>query len=163
MKSFLKIVTILLITLFVISCSRSDDNASTPATNDYFLKAKVDGVQYTATAVQTNATKIGSGATTTITINSLVSGKNFKFTLIGTPTIGTYVLDSNSSIGEMSYVESSLNYSTLICPDNSGTLVITSLNATYIEGTFNFTAKSSSICSDAAKTITEGTFKIKFI
>lgn len=166
MKTIKTTFAILFILLFTFSCSNNNDE--TPAQNqptaaDYFLKAKVNGVQYTATSVQTNATKIGSGTTTTITINSSVAGKNFKFTLIGNPATGTFPLNYNSSNGDLGYVESSLNYSTLICPDNSGTIIITAVSNTEIADTFNFVAKSSTICSDAAKIITEGTFKIKFI
>jgi Family of unknown function (DUF6252) len=165
MKTIQHIIAILTIAFLTFACSNNDDEpvATQQPVSDYFLKAKVNGVQYTATAAQTNATKIGSGATTTITINSSVAGKNFKLTLVGSPAAGTFQLNADSSNGEMSYVESSLNYSTLICPDNSGTLIITAVNATSIEGTFNFVAKSSAICSDAAKTITEGSFKSKFI
>jgi hypothetical protein len=166
MKTLKQTLAILFILLLTSSCSNNDDDPQTTipqTTADYFLKAKVNGVQYTATSAQTNATKIGSGATTTITINSSVASKNFKFTLIGTPATGTFTLNYNSSNGEMGYVESSLNYSTLICPDNTGTLIITAVSNTEIEGTFNFVAKSSTICSDAAKTITEGSFKSKFI
>jgi Family of unknown function (DUF6252) len=172
LKITIEILFILLLTicfassLTLVSCSNNDDDPQTTIplpVADYFLKAKVNGVQYTATSTQTNATKIGSGATTTITINSSVAGKNFKFTLIGTPATGTFPLNENSSNGDLSYMESSLNYSTLICPDNSGTLIITAVSNTEIAGTFNFVAKSSTICSDAAKTITEGSFKIKFI
>jgi hypothetical protein len=165
MKIIKPTIAILIISLLSISCSKNDEEAiptPTPVAN-YFLRAKVNGVQYTATSVQTNATKIGSGATTTITINSSVAGKNFKFTLIGTPATGTFPLNYNSSNGDLGYIESSLNYSTLICPDNSGALIITAVSNTEIVGTFNFVAKSSTICSDAAKTITEGSFKSKFI
>jgi hypothetical protein len=114
--------------------------------NSYFLKAKVNGVQYTATSAQTNATKIGSGALTTATINSSVAGKNFKFILIGAPATGTFHLDCNSLKGKMSLVETSLNYSTIICPVNSGILIITAVTNTLIEGNFNFVAKSSASC-----------------
>ena len=164
MKSLKNTFAILGLTILAFSCGKDDIPTTTPTpTFDYFLKAKVNAVSYDATDAQTNATKIGSGATTTMTINSAVGGKSFKFTLIGTPTTRTFPLDSNSSNGDMSYVESSLNYSTLICPENSGTLIITAVSNTEIAGTFNFTAKSSTICSDAAKIITDGSFKIKFI
>ncbi len=165
MKTLKNTFAILFITLMTFSCSNNDETPQnqTPVASEYFFRAKVNAVSYEATAAQTNATKIGSGATTTITINSAVGGKSFKFTLIGTPTTGTFPLDYNSSNGDLGYVESSMNYSTLICPDNSGTLIITALNSTSIEGTFNFIAKSSTICSDAAKTITDGSFKSRFI
>ncbi|GEM_PF-3417109 len=169
LKNTIVKVMLVAFTIFSISlttsCSSDDETPQnqTPVGSDYFFRAKVNTVSYDATAAQTNATKIGSGATTTITINSAIGGKSFKFTLIGTPATGTYPLDYNSSNGDLGYVESSLNYSTLICPDNSGTLTITTLNSTSIEGTFNFVVKSSTICSDAAKTITEGSFKSRFI
>ncbi len=166
MKTLKNTFAILFITILILSCSNSDDETpqnQTPVGSDYFFRAKVNAVVYDATSAQTNATKIGSGATTTITINSAVGGKSFKFTLIGTPATGSFPLNYESSNGDLGYVENSMNYSTLICPDNSGILTITALNSTSIEGTFSFVAKSSTICSDLAKTVTEGSFKSRFI
>ena len=164
MKKFITIFAILIITLLSFSCSKSDDS-STPATPtaDYFLKAKIDGVQY-----QTDAAYrvLASNTDDRITITSILSdGRNFEI-IVDYPTgTGDYSFPApitSSYFGSLKYGDTSATnaiWGTNGCPGTTGTLTITALSMTEISGTFSFTGKKTGNCADAPKVITEGSFK----
>ena len=165
MKILKKTFAILLVTVLAFSCGNDDAPApAPPATSDYFLRAKVDSVQYEAVAPRVLASK----ATDRLTIRSILPDNRTFELVIDLPTgagTGTYSYPMPSTanyILGMSYDEgTSTNaiWRTGACSGTSGTLTITALSATEVSGTFSFIGKRTSFCSNPAKIITEGSFK----
>jgi hypothetical protein len=159
----LKIVTILFITLTSISCNKDDDNPAPAPTADYFMKAKIDGVQY-----QTDAPfrVLASSETGRIQISSLLSdSRNIVLKITDPKGVGTYLFPVPASadyLVSMEYGDASALtalWRTGACSSTTGTITITTLSATEVSGTFSFAGKRTSFCSDPAKNITEGSFK----
>ena len=77
MKILKKIFAILFISIVTISCNNNDDNSETPTpTANYFLKAKIDGVQYETDAA---FRVLSTDDNDRITITSVLSdNRNFK-------------------------------------------------------------------------------------
>jgi heat shock protein HslJ len=166
MKTLQKTILLVLITLFSINCSKSDDIPAptpTPVANDNFIKAKIDGVDY---MVSGNAV---TGAQNSIAFDfrSDISGggTGMDFSIIGQAAVGTYNFTYNnvSTVGRLNYRLSNDIYSSGICNTSSGTLTIIAKNGKTIEGTFSFSGKKILGCAAAQKIITDGTFKITFI
>lgn len=163
MKSILNSFAILFVSLLTISCNNDDDPPTpTTATNDNFIKAKIDGVDYMV-----------SGSAITGDQNSLAfnfrsdisgGGTGMDFSINGQAVVGTYALNySNASTaGRLNYRLNGDIYSSGICSTSGGTLTITAKNQKTIEGTFSFTGKKALGCSDAPKVISNGTFKVTF-
>lgn len=164
MKLFKRIFAILLVTILTISCGGDDDNGSpepTP-TSSRFMKAKIDGVDYSADGI-----RVLAGFTTNkITITSvLADNRNFEIVLNYSTGVGTYLVptpeDKDYSV-KLVYGEGNVSssvFSAGACTGTTGTLVITTLNENEIAGTFSFTAKKAGGCTDTAKEITEGSFR----
>jgi hypothetical protein len=169
MKNLKTIFAILFISLLALSCSNEDNE--TPAQNqtpasDYFFKAKIDGVQYTASAIQV----LSSSSTERITITSVLSdNRNFELQISRPTGLGTYNYPTPVAADyllRMTYGDASSAtalWKTGTCSLTTGTLTITALSATEISGNFLFTGKRTSFCSDAGKIITEGSFKSKIV
>ena len=167
MKTIKTTFAILIITIFTFSCSNNDEVLSPaqnqPPASNYFFKAKIDGVQYTASAAHV----LAGSSTDRITITSVISdNRNFELQISRPTGLGTYnyPLPSGSDyVLRMSYGDASSAtaiWRTGTCASTtSGTLTITAISATEISGTFSFTGKRTSFCSDPAKQITEGSFK----
>lgn len=164
MKNLKNAFALLLVAVLTFSCGNDDEpNPANPATTfDYFLKAKVDGVQYDA-----GPGRVLAGKTTDrLTISSTMpDNRNFEL-IINRPTgIGTYTYPAPAAadyVIRMSYSDASSATSIWrvnSCSAATGTLTISALSTTEISGTFSFTGKRTSFCSDTAKTITEGLFK----
>lgn len=166
MKTLKKIASIVLITLFSISCSHSDDSSTTPTptptVNDNFIRCKIDGVDYAATGTAVT----GAQNSLAFDFRSDISGGGIgmDFSLNGQAAVGTYTPNyaNATTIGRLNYRSPDI-YSSGICSTSSGTLTITAKNGKTIEGTFSFTGKKVLGCSSAAKTITNGTFKVTFL
>jgi Family of unknown function (DUF6252) len=163
MKTILKTIAILFITSLTISCSSNDNPATPPPTSNYFLKAKIDGVQY-----QTDAAfrVLSNSSVDRIQITSVLSDNRSFELQIDRPTgIGTYSVPTPSGVNyvlRMQYSDATSATSvwrTDACSGTTGTLTITALSATEISGTFSFVGKRTGSCSDPAKVITEGSFK----
>ena len=166
MKKIQTTIAILFIALFSISCSSSDDSpaqvAPVPAAN-YFLKAKINDVQYQTDAPFRVST---SRSTDRITIGSnLADGRNFELVIDRPTGTGTYSvpLPAGTNYGmALRYGDASSSsaiWSVGVCSGTTGTLTITALSATEISGTFTFTAKRTGGCAVAPISITEGSFK----
>ena len=164
-NSILKTVSILALALLTFSCGKDDAPAATPLPtgSDYFLKAKVDGAQY-----QTDAAfrVLTSRSVDRITVGSTLSdNRNFELKVDGSFGVGTFNYPSPSGAAydlSLTYGDASSSsaiWKTGSCTGTTGTLTITALSATEISGTFSFTGKRTGSCADAAKTITEGSFK----
>ena len=164
MKNPKNTFALLLVAILTFSCGNNDEpNPTNPATTfDYFLKAKVDGVQYDAGPGRVLAAK----TTDRLTISSTMpDNRNFEL-IINRPTgTGTYTYPEPSGADysiRMSYSEATSATSIWrvnSCSAATGTLTISTLSTTEVSGTFSFTGKRTSFCSDPAKIITEGSFK----
>lgn len=162
MKNKLNIFTLIIFTLLTLSCSHDEDNSATSQpTDDYFFKAKVDGVQYTKTGFQVGASLKTNGG---ILIASL-GGESFQIHVDNVATTGTYPTTSlaGNPISRMAvtYGNPAVIYQTGDC-GTSGVLIITSISSTEVTGTFSFTGTTiGGACPRPIKTITEGSFKSK--
>ena len=175
----LSLLVAIMVATIVTSCSKSDAAATTapPATTSgSFINTKIDGAVFNSAAStlgMTIASRQGSGAATTISLlgnltsNVTASGatsESVTITLLGVTTTGTYALNlANKDTAVLGYTYApsggtAVGYTTGDCSGTTGSLIITSLTATQIEGTFTCTAKKESTCN-LTKTITEGTFK----
>ena len=110
------------------------------------------------------ATRTGSGDNTQM----IVVGNNMNFdalgfTTHGITTTGTYPLNQEIDIAGMMYTDGTteVSYGTTDCPASSGNLVITYIDETKVEGTFQFVANNEDDCADS-RTITEGSFSAIF-
>lgn len=165
MKTLKNTFVLLFISLLTISCSNDDDDSSVPTpTTDYFFKAKIDGVQYTANAIQVIAGITGSSRKTLSVICATSTG-NFDFNLnkVGEIETGTYVvgnLDDNIFFDMYYGNMTTTSFAADVC-DCDGTLTITAISATEVSGTFSFTAKKAGQCDQPAKVITEGSFRCR--
>jgi hypothetical protein len=161
MKTLKNIIAILIITTFTISCSHNDDTTTTPlpAANNNFIRCKIDGVDYavTGTAITGDQNSLAFNFRSDIT----GGGVGMDFSLNGQAAVGTYSpnYSNATTVGRLNYRSPDI-YSSGICSTSSGTLTITAKNGNTIEGTFNFNGKKTLGCSNAAKVITNGTFKV---
>jgi len=159
--------------LLALSCSKSDDNGSggsTPSSGTY-IKAKVDGTwkqTYTIQGMSAGvavSTGSGLGRVIQITGSNDQGGTNaFAIYLIGIDATGDYTLNSDSD-SVMSYAETATSSSwdtSSSCSGATGTVHITTLNSTKIEGTFSFTGKNDDDCS-SSKNVTNGSFRGVFM
>jgi hypothetical protein len=166
MKSLKNTFSILSIVFLTFACSKNNDEApaqNQPPTSEYFLKAKIDGVQY-----QTDASfrVLSNNNNDRITITSVIAdNRNFKIQIdrpIGTVTYSYPAPSTEEYVLRMEYghaTSATALWRTGTCSGTTGTLTITALSATEISGTFSFTGKRTGFCSDPAKVITEGSFK----
>jgi hypothetical protein len=162
----LKFVTILLTTIFTISCSNNDDNNSTnptPTPSTSFIRCKIDGVNYEATGAMILANQ--NSVAFNIDSYVLTGGTGLDFSIVGQAAVGTYNFNvSNlSTAGRLQYRVGDDIFTTAKCA-SSGTLTITAKNGNTIEGTFSYTAQNFiGLCTgNPTKNITEGTFKVIF-
>lgn len=165
MKTILKTIAILFVSLLTISCNNDDDNSAPPSTTtpNYFFKAKIDGVQYETDAA---FRVLASNSNDRITIASILSdNRNFELQIDRPIGIGTYTYPMPSGVDYVLRMEygdaasATALWRTGACSGTTGTLTITALSATEVSGNFSFTGKRTSFCSDPAKLITEGYFK----
>jgi Family of unknown function (DUF6252) len=163
MKTLKKTFTILFISLVTISCSNDDDNSTTPTPtpSTSFIRCKIDGVAYEAPVANILADQNEVAWNFRSDISGGVSGIGLDFSINGQAAVGTYTFNTTNvtTIGRLNYRSPDI-YSSGICTGSNGTLTITSKNGNTIEGTFSFTGKTFLGCSNSAKSITEGTFKV---
>lgn len=175
MKTLKNTFAILSIVFLTFACSSNDDETPSqnqPAASDYFLKAKVDGVQFEAIAPRVLAGKTADR----ITISSVLPDlRSFEITIDFYPSnpIGTYIVPEPLSadyIANLKFSDGSSSSSifaaaTCCAVDcaaggTRGTIVITAISAREISGTFSFTGtQTSGACPRAKKVVTEGSFK----
>lgn len=164
MKSFKRTFALLLITIFTISCGGDDDSSDTTipilTPSGYFLKAKIDGVQYTAEGIRVTA---GNYDGDVDIVSVLPDKRNFEITLTNSTGVGTYARPTPTGSTytlKLVYGDGSAAlFSSGACDGTTGTLIITAISKVEVSGTFSFTAKKAGGCADAAKIITEGSFK----
>jgi len=158
--------------LVLASCSKDDDNNANPVVptpipaNTSFITATVDGAAFTSILFGTSiasASRSGSGNMTLIQVlGSNFSADNIALNLLGITETGTYTIDPSLDGSVMAFTPGTggFAYSTGECSGSGGTLVVTAIDNTKIEGTFSFTGKDVDHCeTSATKTVTNGTFK----
>lgn len=160
------VLTMALVTI-LSSCGGSDDNGGGGSGSGGFVKAKVDGASFAASG-QLVMGQIAEGnfsmqgvttAGTSIAINV--------FAYDGTLETGVYNLSAASNndnyTGSVSYNmvsgTTATVYNSLGCDTGIGSVEITFIDATKIEGKFSFNAKNTETCQGAAKNVTAGTFR----
>ncbi len=163
------IILFLAASTIISSCSKDDNGggSSVPATGTY-INAKVNGTSFSTVingVSAATATRSGSGTDTIIMVlgsnlNGTTSTNTLSINLFGITTPGTYAINSDSE-SVMGYVEgtSEVAYGTGICAGSTGTVTVTTIDATKIEGTFSFTGKDGENCAAASKSITNGQFR----
>ncbi len=165
MKTIKLIFIILGVGILAVACSKKNNETAVPppAANSNFIKAKIDGVAYEAAANSIMADQ-NEIAWNVRSFNTVESIPGMDFSIMGQAVVGTYSFNSSNLtiVGRLQFRNPDI-YSSAICPTSSGTLTITAKNGKTIEGTFSFTGKKVLGCSNAAKTITEGSFKITFL
>ncbi|MDH3205529.1 MAG: DUF6252 family protein [Gemmatimonadota bacterium] len=151
-RPFLSAVTMVVVSTLV-ACG-GDDPAGLGVVGTGPMSAMVDGVQWTATvAFATNTGGIvgvgGSGAT------GEGIGFAFQGSTTGTYSIGTgNVHSANYTFGSNSWVAGNTV--------GSGSIVVTTLDATRVAGTFSFEAVSATGGTPATRSITQGAFDVTF-
>ena len=159
--------------VFMVSCSKDDPAPSTPTPlpipSGSYINAVVDGVNFTTNifGVSTaSGTRSGSGDLTLIQeVGADLGGNGIAINLLGITTTGTYTLDGNSdSVIAYTTTSGTGAFGTGGCPGATGTLIVTFLDNTKIEGTFSFIGKDVDNCATSAtKTVTNGSFRCVFL
>lgn len=171
----LSVVFALIVAATISSCGGSDDDAapapSIPA-NGTYINATADGAAFTTVIMGQSAgsaSRIGTGADNIISVLggnvSVTPGaeaKTISITLRGITAPGTFAITPISG-SNMSFITSTstgtnaVAYSTSGCAGTAGTVTVTSVSATKIEGTFSFTGKNDG-CT-VTKSVTAGQFR----
>ena len=163
-KTILTVLSVISVAL-IASCNNDGEDPATivqlPTTNSNFIRCKIDGVAYEAPVAQILADQNSYAWNFRSDVSGGVSGVGLDFSIIGQAAVGTYTVNPSNltTVGRLNYRSPDI-YSSGLCSSSSGTLIITSKNGNTIEGTFSFTGKKVALCGEAAKVITEGTFKI---
>lgn len=164
LKSIGKIL--LLASVFVAaSCSSDDDNNNNVPvvpTGNYFVKAKVDGADYANSPYVTPAATLNGG---TLNIQSSTSsGNSIQIQIPNYTGEGTYLSGSNNpAYGYVNFTRLGPGFAfhAFTSVRGAGEVVVTSVTATEIEGTFHAIAPENDEDSTDEVQITEGTFKLK--
>jgi len=156
--------------IFLASCNKDDDapaiyNPVAPA-NASYVTAKVDGADFSTLVFGTSTascSRSGSGSNNQITIlGADLSANSITIALFGVTATGTYTVNNTTdSVLNYSPGSGEIAYTTGICQAGTGTIIVTALDETHIEGTFSFTGKDGENCGDngGIKTVTQGVFK----
>ncbi len=173
----LSLVFALIVAATISSCGGSDDApaaAAIPATGSY-INATVDGAAFTTVIMGQSAAvcnTVGAGTSRLITVNGSsidianpTTSKTIIISLKGINTAGTYTISSTVNPDSLlAYAiatgSTTTAYTTGSCAGATGTITVTSISATKIEGTFSFTGKNDG-CS-MSKSVTAGTFRGMF-
>lgn len=162
MKTMKNVMLVLLMSLAVIACNKSDDDGGDdPQAGDGTLTAKIDGVNYTATLGIT-ARVSGSGASQAFAVSGGTNdSENLQVIINGFDGEGTYEI-SLLNIGTYSYLPDPSNpdpSTVVIYTASSGELKVSSYDGTTAQGTFKFSAANLSNPSDTVE-VTNGEFNI---
>ncbi|GAB3722520.1 hypothetical protein GCM10027594_03280 [Hymenobacter agri] len=134
------------------ACSKKNDATPTPAADTMGMSWTVDGNNVTASTAVSQAV---SGNLVTLAGSTGNTGGIF---LDVPKTAGTYTITSSSD-ASASYVVTPSSGSSQFYDATSGTIVVSTVSATSISGTFTFTGTVSG--GTATKAITNGKFNVK--
>ncbi|RZL16126.1 MAG: hypothetical protein EOO62_02175 [Hymenobacter sp.] len=149
LRSFRLAATVLAFTSLA-ACSKKDDATPTPTATEG-MSWTIDGSNVTAT------TAVAQSSGTDVTLAGSTGSTGGVF-LDMPKTAGTYTLSSTSA-ASASYVVTPSQGSSQFYDATSGSIVVSTVTATAISGTFTFTGKLSG--STATKTLTNGKFNVK--
>ncbi|WP_400075269.1 hypothetical protein [Winogradskyella sp. R77965] len=156
---------LLLIAILFNSCS-SDDDAPSSEDSDYFLTAKIDGVDFSGDA--SSLVSIQADGTDFFNIKGISSnGDQITITLISPTATGIFPMSNETGVlapRTTFSIPSGENWSTHVLQGTeiigSGTATVSINDDTYMEGTFSFIGYNP-LDNFSAKVITEGKFKAK--
>jgi hypothetical protein len=145
--------------LLVTALGCGGDNTGPNGQTNGDMTAKIDGASWTS--VGTFATRTATNAGTIVALsgadaNSTAIGMGFVDTGVGTYTI------SATSPTNADLIESGGHAWAASAIGGSGTLTVTTLDATHIVGTFTFSMVASSGGATGTKSVTQGAFDVKF-
>lgn len=158
------------LSMLALSCSSDDVTGGGSTPSGTYVKAKVDGTQYVTYSISGFsagvATSTGSGSGRLIMIsgsNDMSGATSFSINLLGINSTGEYTIgpDSDSTLAFV-LTGSGVSYDTSDCEGATGTINITTLNDSKVEGTFSFTGKDDDNCTDS-KSVTQGSFRGEFL
>lgn len=171
-KSIAKL-SFIAISLFFVSCGGDDDNTYYPPVgntpnNASYITGKVDGADFSSIIF----------GTSTATCNVVGTGSERFITILGgdmsanSITVQLWNVNSTGTINVNRNTDSFLNYSpgsggvayatSADCDTATGTINITYIDDTKVEGTFSFTGVDTENCAGGTKTVTEGSFRGTF-
>lgn len=159
---------IVTVSLFFAACSSDGGGSGVGGGSGSFIKGKVDGSSFETLSIQGQSTvaamRTGTGDQTIVTVSGSSSElKSMYISTIGITEPGTYEIGPDSA-SVLAFVDSNtqVSYDTSNCDQATGTLKITTLTDTKVEGTFNFVGKVDENCTQT-KTITNGSFRGVFM
>ena len=141
--------------------SNNDGGTNPTPTTSYFMKATADGSAFTASEATCIAVR-NMGLVAVSGSQVLGSTRQISITLFSPEAGATYDLGSLGSFNTATLVLGTTAndvYSVTPLSGSSGTVTVTKLDATAIEGTFSFTAANP---EGASKQVTNGSFRCKF-
>ncbi|MGL2966517.1 DUF6252 family protein [Flavobacterium sp. XGLA_31] len=167
----------LILTAVLSSCSSSSDGGgggfSGPATGS-FVKANAGGASILAQGQYANGDYVSGNL---VLQGTTMDGKSVNIQLYamdGSLEVGTYNVSATNTednyVGSLSLIEintstfQTTTYNSQICENASGTIDITFIDDTKIEGTFSFTGKElkeNEDCSGGTKNVTDGSFRLE--
>ncbi|MCI1186822.1 DUF6252 family protein [Hymenobacter sp. DH14] len=151
---------LLLTTLGACSSSKKDDPTATPAKG---MSWTVDGTTQTTTTLQSQKFQSSISVAGTIPASANPTYLSLEFpNAVGTYTFSptaaasaTYVANAGTSSPSTAYYAGATGSGTVT---GAGTIVVTALTATSVQGTFTFTGINAN--TGNAKSITNGTFNV---
>lgn len=172
------LILFLAVSSILSSCSSDDGDGgggfSGPSTGT-FVKAKIGSTNLLAEGDYAN----GGYNSGNLVLQgfSTTTGKSVNIQLYaidGSLEVGTYAMDLSNTednyVGSLSLIDIDINsmstktYNSSFCDDSNGTLEITFIDATKIEGTFSFKGKElleAEDCSGGTKNVTNGSFRLE--
>ncbi len=167
-KSILVLMAVLAVSL--TSCKKDDDGGGGGGgAGEGQVVAKVNGSSFSSLEMASTASITTAGGQTTVTMQgSDVNGKGIYLIINAFDGPGTYELNDNNVFVVATYVEANvqnpMESQTWTAPyENSGAIgeiKVSERTDERIKGTFNFKAKNTE--DNSIKTITEGSFNLKF-
>ncbi|MCR5861599.1 DUF6252 family protein [Flavobacterium sp. J372] len=156
------IMSLMAVTLTACGDDDAQNNNNT-LPDGTFIQGKVDGTGFSSMVMghsTATATRQGTGDATFISVQgSTMEANTMVIVMHGITATGTYTIDAeDESVLAYFNAANSISYDTSNCSGATGTLNITHLDNTKVEGTFNFVGKDDDNCSQS-KTITEGSFR----
>lgn len=143
------------------SCDKDDDNnnnSTIPAAGDYFLKAKVNGQDYSNSAYFAPTAAITNGVLTVQ--SSTDTGNSVQIRIENYNGVGTYDVGGDVTAGYVNYT--TLNpFKAYTSVRGTGNVVITEVTEAHIKGNFAAYSPENQENATQAVTITEGDFKVK--
>lgn len=174
MKKVLSITkwSFIALALAFISCNKDDDSVAASVVNTpnnpSYITAKVDGGDFSSIIFGTSTaqcTRVGTGSEQLITIlGADMQANSITIALWGVGSTGEIAINQNTnSFGNYSPGSGGVAYaSSAECDNASGTINVTYIDATKVEGTFSFTGVNTDNCSGGSKSVTEGSFRGTF-